>query len=102
MIFARHTGQAQAERFHFRHWSAAGPAEKSAEPVGGLYVTDIVISPDNRYCFDVMAGPRRVISFFFDNLENAAAAARDLQALLPSVLAVLRDSPRRNALSAAL
>ena len=89
MIFARHTGH-QAERFHFRHWSAAGPLARSAEPVGDFYLTEIVISPDDRYGFDVMAGPRRVISFFFDNLDNAAAAARDLRKLLPSVLAVLR------------
>ena len=91
MIFARQTAH-QAERFHFRHWSAAGPpSARSAEPVGDFYVTEIVISPDDRYGFDVMAGPRRVISFFFDNLDNAVAAARDLRKLLPSVLPVLRD-----------
>jgi hypothetical protein len=99
MTFAGHTGD-QAEHFQFRHWSAAGPAVKSAEPVGGLHVTDIVISPDDRYGFDVMAGPRRVVSFFFDNLDNAAAAARDLRALVPAVLVVLRHGPPRKALAA--
>lgn len=59
---------------------------------GRLHVTDITVLPDSRYGFEVWAGARRVVSFFFDDLEQAVRAAMDLRALLPSISSVLREA----------
>ena len=82
---------------YFPHWSAAAATARAGrrEATGPLSVTEVTVSPDSKYGFAVMAGARPVISFFFDDMEQATCAARDMRRLLPSVTAVLRARRKR-------
>ena len=54
-------------------------------PASSLQLTDVTVTPDSKYAFDVMAGMRRVLSFHFDALQDAAEAADSMSRLLPRI-----------------
>jgi hypothetical protein len=95
-IWQQRAVPANRDTFYFPHWSAAvaTPAERR-EAMAPLSVTDVTVYPDSKYGFAVMAGARTVISFFFDDMDQAIRAGADMRRLLPSVTAVLRARSRR-------
>jgi hypothetical protein len=83
--------------FSCKSWScAAPPTPRNGRSVGShdLHVTDIVVCPNNRYSFEVLAGNGSIISFHFDDLSLAATAACDMRRLarqLPPRYAIARN-----------
>lgn len=84
--------QQPAPKFAFEHWMAI-VANDDRPARGQLRLTDICITPDNNYAFDVIAGTRRVLSFRFDTLLAAADAAKDMSMMLPRIEAVRWKRP---------
>src|SRR4051812_42937643 len=88
----------ETERFMFRGWYAVGNGtgtSKAASRGRRLYVSEVSVDPNDRYCFQVWRGNRHVISFYFDSLPDAMRAVADMKILLPRIEALRRVTPRR-------
>lgn len=81
-------GAGHDERLEFPGWSAqAGHANPRWEP---FHISEIVVLPDDSYCFDVKRGGMTVVRFSFDAMSEAASGAQNLKPLL-AVLQRLRQ-----------
>ena len=73
------------ERFDYGHWRAEVGAQHSPVERARLQVTDISVTPESKYRFEVRAGRRLIVSFLFDDLPHAGSALKDMIALLPKI-----------------
>jgi hypothetical protein len=81
----KHAGR--EDRLKFPGWSAqAGQANPHGEP---FRISEIVVMPDDSYCFTVKRGGLTIVTFCFDTMEQSLSAARHLKPLL-AVLPRLR------------
>ena len=86
------------ELFRFGRWYALAGGSQFTKQTDDLVplsyrgnrlsITEVSITPSDRYCFEIWSGTDHVVSFFFDSLPEAARAAADMKGLLPAIEAL--------------